>query len=109
MRDSIKPVMKITRTNAQVSNPGITYDESGVTYDDTNYTYGGVYEHDIIPLVSQALNNKPIFAVNPRNIMPQIIFSGDVSGTAFQPRTLGRGMLIGMLGMTYSEDQTITL
>lgn len=83
MRDSIKPVMRIERTNKLVNNPGITYNEAGVTYNDVNYTYGGLYENDIIPIVAQAIHVKPI-AMNKRNIIPQIVFSGDISGQAVE-------------------------
>lgn len=43
MRDSIKPIMGVGRTSAQISDPLITFEESGVTFDDSRYTFGGVY------------------------------------------------------------------
>lgn len=36
------------------------------------------------------------------------VFSSRDIGTQFYQRTLGLGMLVGMLGMTYSESVTIT-
>lgn len=47
---ALKPIMSVQRTNAQVSNPGITYNEAGFTYNQSGTTYGGVYGKDIIPM-----------------------------------------------------------
>ena len=84
----------IGRTNKAVTTQAYTYNEAGFTYNQA-IQYGGIYGSDIYPMVSMS-----------REIKPTNMKSGDI-GTAFIPdipRTLGRGMLIGMLGMTYNQD-----
>ena len=45
-----------------------------------------------------------------RIIKPLIIFSEDVNSYSLTAtRLLGRGMLIGMMGMTYESDITISI
>lgn len=109
MKDSIKPVvrskqtpipvMRVGRTEANIHNPGITYNESGIAYNEVGYAYGGRYGDDYYPIIARATD-----------ISPRIRFGADFSGTVSQHGTvtLGAGMLIGMLGNTYSEDITIT-
>lgn len=122
MKDSIKPVIKqlnfapsliVGRTNARISDDGITYDEAGVTYDDIRYTYGGIYGEDIYPQVVSARNDIPTnihFQVNQNTMNLQfglekarISFFNNFNASNITPGTptTERGMLIGILGMTY--------
>ena len=84
----IIPHLKINNTNAQIANQGYTYNESGLTYNNIGVMYGGIYEHDIYPLVS-------FF----RYIRPHINSAYNINETIYIPPT--SGMLIGMLGLTY--------
>lgn len=86
------PVL-VARTEAELHENGYTYNETGFTYNQAGVTYGGVFgSQDVRPLVSLA-----------QSIHPTIFGAGDFEPTE---RTVGRGMLIGILGLTYAEDQT---
>lgn len=55
-----KPISFALPTEAQLSNPGITYNEAGVTYNDSRYVYGGLYgAQNVFPLVSLVYLEKP--------------------------------------------------
>lgn len=88
--NDIKPKAKAGRTNAQVYNQGVTYNEVGFTYDQANIAYGGIYDYDVYPMLTRA-----------RNVVPRIVAVGDFQGTAVAPSG-NSGYLIGMLAMTYS-------
>lgn len=47
----VKPIMTVGRTNAQISEQGLTYNQAGITYNNGTVKYAGIYEHDIIPMV----------------------------------------------------------
>ena len=51
---SIKSIMSVGRTNKLLEDQGYTYNEAGFTYNQTGVTYGGVYLHDISPIISKA-------------------------------------------------------
>lgn len=68
MKDSIKPVIRLGRTKALVNNQGFTYNEAGFTYNQTDWQYGGIYEHDIIPLLSLVHNDK--ITAKIKNVVP---------------------------------------
>lgn len=90
---AIKVSVQIETTESAVHTNGYTYNEAGFSYNQAGITYGGVFGYqDVRPLVSLA-----------QSIYPTIVGAGD-----FEPeeRTLGRGMLIGMLGLTYPDEQT---
>jgi hypothetical protein len=93
------PVVVVGKTNAQLHDQGITYNESGLTYDEVGYAYGGVYGHDIQKIMSIASNKKPT-----------TIYFTDAGGIQVSHGTvvLEKGMLIGILGLTYAESGTIT-
>lgn len=38
----MKAVIKVKKTSAYVTNPGITYNEAGVTYNQAGLAYGGI-------------------------------------------------------------------
>jgi hypothetical protein len=60
--EDIKPIAIVKKTNAQLSNPGITYNEEGVTFNDERYTFGGVGidgERDIFPFIASIKDIKP--------------------------------------------------
>lgn len=107
MRDAIKPVVVLAQSNAQVFDQGITYNEPGLTYNQIGIGYGGLYEFDIVPIIARSIQFKPMG--NVYSLQPNIVFGMDYSGTAEQHGTivLGRGMLIGILGMTYPTSGTI--
>lgn len=86
----IKPTLRVGKTNTQIYDQGITYNEAGVSYNDARYAYGGIYGFDIYPLVNKGVD-----------IRPRIVAAGDFQGTAPTPPTGNSGMLIGMLGLTY--------
>ena len=92
-----KPSMKVGNTKQKIYGQGITYNESGKTYNEVGLSYGGLYEHDIVPVVNWIKDYKPT------------IFMASDFGTVTQHGTvvLGSGMLIGILGNTYSESGTI--
>ena len=101
IKPSIIQVRQITstaisqRTNRLIAEQNYTYNEVGFTYNQSGVQYGGQYNYDIFPLISQA-----------RYIKPTNVLFGD-TGITFVSAvsiTLGRGMLVGMLGMTYSAD-----
>lgn len=96
MRDAIKPTIVIRRTNAAIYDQGITYNETGLTYNEVGYAYGGLYEHPIAPII--AMNT---------SVKPRIASLRDYSGRATIPVTLGRGMLMGVMGLTYPEEITV--
>lgn len=112
MKDSIKPVvrskqspipvMRVGRTEANIHNPGITYNESGIAYNEVGYAYGGRYGDDYYPIIARA-----------SDISPHIRFGADFAGTTAQHGTivLHRGMPMGpgfFMYITYPEDGTIT-
>lgn len=52
MRDNLKPIMsnpkikplsKAKSGNSQLSDPGITFNESGISFNESGITFGGVY------------------------------------------------------------------
>jgi hypothetical protein len=88
MRDTIKPIMKVGRTKVQIANQGYTYNEAGFTYNQAGWQYGGLYEHDIVPMITRAKIEKG-----------NIIAARDV-GEIMNNRP---GMLIGILGLTYTN------
>ncbi len=96
---TIKPVGFAEKTTAVVHEEDTTYNEAGYTYNQAGVTYGGVYgAQEVRPMVSLS-----------KLVRPTILTAKDVGATqGQQQRTLGRGMLIGMLGMTYSEDIIVT-
>jgi hypothetical protein len=56
-----KPFAKATKTSAQLSDPGISYNEAGITYNQAGLTYGGLYgEQDVIMTIQRVVNEKPI-------------------------------------------------
>jgi len=79
MRDSIKPVMRLTKTNALIIEPGISYDQAGVVFD-SDYQYGGIYN------ISDG-------------IKPHISFFTDFAGSAISPSPSDgmTGMPMGLL------------
>jgi hypothetical protein len=94
---SIYPNLTVGRTEKQINTQQYTYDESGIAFD-ANIEYGGVYGYDFAPMISSA-----------QSIYPSILFGMDFSGTATGHGTiiLQQGMLIGILGNTYSQSGTI--
>lgn len=55
-----KPISFALPTEAQLSNPGITYNEAGVSYNDSRYVYGGLYgAQNVFPLISLVYLEKP--------------------------------------------------
>lgn len=95
---NVTPKTNLQRTEAAVENPGITYNETGFSYNQAGVAYGGLYGNDITQIINLAQLQKPRVA----------IFS-EVGGTQISHGTvvLDRGMLIGILGMTYPESGTI--
>lgn len=88
----IRPGLFVSRTNAQMANQGYSYDNAGITYN-SSILYGGIYEHDIYPLVMSARQEKPTITLGNdfgATVIPTPPVPGDNSG-----------MLIGMLGMLY--------
>lgn len=89
----------IGRTNRTTTSQGYTYNETGITYNHDGVLYGGLSGHDIIPMTGKS-----------RDVKPTNMRTGDIDFPFIPavPRTLGRGMLIGMMGMTYNEDIIVT-
>lgn len=66
----ITPTTIASRTNAALSDPGITYNEAGISYNELGVTYGGVYgEQDIF-----------YGPVSVKNTSPRIKMFSDFSG-----------------------------
>lgn len=87
----IKPTMRIQRTNAQVYDQGITYNEPGLTYNEIGYAYGGLYEYAIVPLMTVVLSPKP-----------HIVTHSDIYTPFVEPGE-SAGMPMGLLlALTYS-------
>lgn len=88
MRDSIKPVIRLGRTNVLLENQGITYNETGLTYNEAGIFYGGIYNHDIVPMVNSISVKKTINSAN-----------------SFKPKmSVGRTeRLLADQGFTYNE------
>lgn len=63
----VKPRLNVGRTNAQLSDPGITYNESGITYNEIGLTYGGAYGNDIYPVIAGVKDRKPTLSVGRTN------------------------------------------
>jgi hypothetical protein len=56
------------KTQAQSSNPGITYNEANVSYDNSLYTYGGVYGYeDMFPSFSLSISQAPNLKIGQTN------------------------------------------
>ncbi|SRR5258708_5492558 len=56
----IIPIATASKTQAQLNDPGITYNQGGVSYNDSRYTYGGVYnQSDVEPAVFTVSNVNP--------------------------------------------------
>ena len=88
---SIKPTVQVNKTQKQLEDQGYTYNEAGLTYNQIGVMYGGVYNYDVMPLVSLARSQKPM------NIIGM-----NFASTVIPPTPTGNsGYLIGMLGMTY--------
>jgi hypothetical protein len=88
---SVKPNLKVQRTNRDTNTQTYTYNEAGFSYNQSGWEYGGLFNHDIYPLIAQARMQKP-----------SIVFGKDFGSTILPPPPTGNsGMLIGMLGMTY--------
>jgi len=87
--DDIRMNVKAGRTKVQIEDQGYTYNETGFVYNQTGWMYGGLYEHDIIPMITKVRIEKP-----------RIIIGGDFGASIIAPST-NSGYLIGMLGMTY--------
>lgn len=64
MKDPIKPIISIQKTNVQLSATTTSYNESGITYNEAGQTYGGLYEHDIVPAISSASSVTPSLKFN---------------------------------------------
>jgi hypothetical protein len=90
---NIAPTMTVGRTNVQIADQGYTYNQAGFTYNQALWQYGGLFENDIYPMITRARIEKP-----------SVMIGGDFGAIHPVPCTLGQGMLVGMLGMTYSED-----
>ncbi len=79
-----------SRTQALLSDQGITYNQSGVSYNDLRYLYAGIYGFtDVTPLLSRVMN--PI---------PMIVSAEDIYSAPLPPQQ-NAGMLMGILGLTY--------
>lgn len=91
---TIKPSATSARSNKQIENQGYTYNEAGFTYNQIGWMYGGVFEHDIYPLIN-----------NAKLVKPRILLGMDFGATVIPPTPPGgnAGRLIGMLGMTYAR------
>jgi hypothetical protein len=89
----IKPILIGNRTNANIADQGYTYNEAGLTYNQIGVMYGGIYDHDIYPLISMARLQKPMNIIG-------INFDSTVIPPTPPPGG-NSGYLIGMLGMTY--------
>ena len=88
---SIKPSLKVNRTNVVINNQGYTYNEAGFTYNELGWMYGVIFGHDIYPLIANAVLTKP-----------RITLGRDFGAKVTPPTPTGNsGMLIGMLGLTY--------
>lgn len=79
-----------TRTEAQLYDQGITYNEPGLTYNEIGIAYGGVYG-------AQDKREIRNYAVLPTPINNKIY---DIPGQIVPPAG-DSGMLIGILGLTY--------
>lgn len=89
----LKPSLKVQRTDKEISAQTYTYNEAGFTYNQTGWEYGGLFNHDIYPLISRARTQKP-----------SIVFGRDFGATVIPPTpppTGNSGYLVGMLGLTY--------
>ncbi len=79
------------KSEAQLYDQGITYNQAGLTYNEIGITYGGVFgaKDARIPIsLAQAIH-------------PTIVRSYDQQGTVTIPPAGNSGYLVGMLGMTY--------
>lgn len=85
-----KPSMYVGKTQKQILDQGHTYNEAGLTYNQIGVMYGGIYNYDVVPMMSLARSQKPI------NIIGM-----DFSSVSTPPIPTNSGYLIGMLGMTY--------
>ena len=104
--------MGVQKTNAAVSDPGITFNESGVSFDDSRYSFGGVYGYDVVPIPT-VVRNIVASASMRRTVFPPVALAKDVRptiagyrdiynlGGTTTPPSGNSGMLIGMLGLTY--------
>ena len=85
-----KPTLSLVqRTNVQVYDQRLTYNEAGITYNEGTVAYGGIFSHDIMPITSRALAQSP-----------RIVFAGDIAGSVTPPPS-GGATLMGVLGLTY--------
>lgn len=82
----------IAPTDAQVENQGYTYNQAGFTYNQIGVMYGGIYQQnqDLAP----AFFNDTAMLLNPSISSIIDIYS------PFNP-DLNKGMLMGILGLTY--------
>ena len=96
--------MKVGRTNVLVYDQGLTYNQANTTYEQIGIAYGGIYGADIQPIIARVEANYYQTHSRVKNIVPSIVLASDQSGRSTSERTLGAGMLIGMLGMTYPQD-----
>jgi len=89
---SVKPSLKVNKTNKEIENQNYTYNQTGFSYNEVGWEYGGLFNHDIYPLISQAKKEQP-----------HLRLGMDFGATVIPPPPPGSnsGMLIGLLGLTY--------
>lgn len=94
--DDIKPKATATRTNAQVNNPGITYNQAGVTYNDPLYAYGGVYDSDVFPSFLTTASIKPrVFAKPTLAQLNSVSITYNESGVSYNDSRYAYGGIYG--------------
>ena len=60
---TLKLVNRAQKTNVQLYDQGITYNEPGLSYNDIGYGYGGLYEYVVYHQVNKVLPQPLIYAL----------------------------------------------
>ncbi len=88
------PVTIVSKTTAQLYDPGITFNEPGITFNEPGIAFGGVYGAQGYVTVMNATARRD--APSNNHIVD---FPGE--NPTPPPPTGNSGMLVGILGMTY--------
>ena len=95
---SVKPKMRVQKTEVLVYDQGYTYNEAGLTYNEINVAYAGLYNHDIVPIVASVKAD-----------LPKIKTITDFQNT-LPVRILRRGQPMGLLlDLTYPTSEVVYL
>ena len=83
--NDIKPTIKGSKTQSNLEDQGISYNESGISYNESGIYYGGVYGFsDVQPIFSKVMDPKPsITAYSDIYLAGREISAGQAIGPGF--------------------------